>query len=227
MPSADATLPPLVPTTEDDVAPSGPKPRGAGVRVVGLRHARAVAAARIAFGLVWLVDAALKWTPHFVNDYLGHLAEGSEGRPGWLQPWFRFWNDLQAPAPTTWAYLIAITETLIALALLLGLARKVTYISATAFSLMIWATAEGFGGPYTGGGADVDVGAGLIYAVVFIVLLVITCDGPDRYSLDAVIERRLPWWRRVAELKPHREAGRGRPTNTPDRRHEAMTAGGA
>lgn len=198
MPSADPTL--------SSLAPSGPEPRGAGARFVDLRHARAVAAARVAFGVVWLVDAALKWTPHFVNGYLGHLAEGSEGRPDWLQPWFRFWSDLQAPAPSTWAYLVAITETLIAVALLLGVARKLTYIGATAFSLMIWATAEGFGGPYTGGAADVDVGAGLIYAMVFIALLVITCDGPDRYSLDAVIERRLPWWRRLAEFRPHRDA---------------------
>jgi hypothetical protein len=94
---------------------------------------------------------------------------------------------------------------LIALALVLGGTRKLTYLTATAFSLMIWATAEGFGGPYTGGGADVDVGAGLIYALVFIALLVITCDGPDPYSLDAVIERRLPWWRRLAEFSPHRK----------------------
>jgi hypothetical protein len=44
-----------------------------------------------------------------------------------------------------------------------GFVRKVTYISAAAFSLMIWATAEGFGGPYTSGASD--VGTATIYAV--------------------------------------------------------------
>lgn len=194
------------PTIADEAAASDAQPRTDTVRVLDGRRARVVAAARIAFGLVWAVDASLKWTPHFINGYLDHLDEGSDGRPDWLQPWFRFWHNLQAPAPRAWAYFVAVTETLIALALLLGVARKLTYLSAAAFSVMIWTTAEGFGGPYTGGSADVDVGAGLIYALGFISLLLFTADGPDRYSLDAVIERRLPWWRRLAELSPHRKA---------------------
>ena len=169
-----------------------------------LRHSRSVAAVRIVFGLVWAVDAALKWTSHFINGYLDHLDEGSLGRPQWLQPWFRFWHNLQSPAPAAAAYFVAIVETLIAAALLLGVARKFTFVSATAFSLMIWAIPEGFGGPYTGRGADVDVSAGLIYALVFISLLFLTADGPDPYSLDAVIERHHPWWRRVAELNSDR-----------------------
>lgn len=177
-------------------------PTGA-VAPIDDRHARRVAAVRIAFGLIWLVDAALKWTPHFINGYIEHLGEGSEGRPGWLDPWFRFLVDLQSPAPKVWAYSVAVIETLIALALLFGFARKIAYMGAALFSAMIWATAEGFGGPYTGGGADVDTGAGLIYAIAFISLLLLTCHGPDPYSLDAVIERRRPRWRRFAQLGPH------------------------
>ena len=185
----DASRPPVATQSHSDKA-GVPDPR----------HERVCAAVRIAFGLVWLVDASLKWTPHFINGYLDHLAEGSDGRPGRLQPWFRLWRNVQSPAPRAFAYLVAVTETLIALSLVIGIARKLTYLSATVFSLMIWSTAEGFGGPYTGRGADVDVGAGLIYALVFLSLLHLTADGPDRYSLDSVIERRLPWWHRLAEL---------------------------
>ena len=196
-------------TVEHEAATARSRPDaqlgGDTIRVVGPRRARAVAGVRIVFGLVWLVDAALKWTPHFINGYLDHLDEGSRGRAHWLQPWFRFWHNLQAPAPRAWAYFVAVVETLIALALLLGVARKFTYLTATAFSLMIWATAEGFGGPDTGRGADVDVSAGMIYALVFISLLLLTADSPGRYSLDAVIERHLPWWRNLAELKSHPE----------------------
>ena len=190
----DASDPPVATTVRSDAAgmPDG-------------RHERTCAVVRIAFGLVWLVDASLKWTPHFINGYLGHLAEGSDGRPGWLQPWFRLWRNVQAPAPRAFAYFVAVTETLIALALVSGIARKLTYLSATFFSLMIWSTAEGFGGPYTGRGADVDVGAGLIYALVFVSLLHLTADGPDRYSLDSIIERHLPWWHRLAELDSGRK----------------------
>lgn len=159
---------------------------------------------RIAFGTVWLADAAMKWTAHFRNDYIDHLKEGSEGRPGWLTPWFRFWVDLQSPAPHFWAYLVATTETLIAVAILVGFARKLTYSAALGFSLLIWITAEGFGGPYMGASADVDVGAGIIYALVFAALLAFSYYlEPSPWSVDYHLERRIGWWQRVAEVGPH------------------------
>ncbi len=43
--------------------------------------------------------------------------------------------------------LVAAVETLIALALIAGFARKLTYISAATFSVLIWATA--ITGPFT------------------------------------------------------------------------------
>jgi hypothetical protein len=43
----------------------------------------------------------------------------------------------------------------VAAALIFGFARKSTYIAAAVFSLLIWSTAEGFGGPYTAGSTDV------------------------------------------------------------------------
>lgn len=164
---------------------------------------------RIAFGAVWLVDAALKWTGHFRHGYIDHLKEGSEGRPGWLDPWFRFWIDLQTPAPHFWAYLVAIIETLIALAVLIGFARKLTYLSAIVFSLLIWMTAEGFGGPYMGASADVDVSAGIIYALVFASLLAFNYYlDPSPWSADYHLEKRLSWWYRIAEVGPHHRGPR-------------------
>lgn len=78
-----------------------------------------------------------------------------DGQPGWLKPWFTFWIDLQHPNTAFFAYLVAVAETLIAAALIFGFARKLTYLSAIGFSLLIWATAEGFAGPYTSGSADI------------------------------------------------------------------------
>jgi nitrite reductase (NO-forming) len=158
-------------------------------------------AIRIAFGVVWLVDAALKWTTHFRADYIDHLKEGSDGRPSWLDGWFRFWIDLQNPHPYFWAYLVASVETLIAVAILIGFARKLSYTAALAFSLLIWATAEGFGGPYTGASADVDAGAGIIYVLVFASLLAFAYYlGTSRYSVDYYLEQRISWWHWVAEV---------------------------
>lgn len=171
-------------------------------------------AVRIGFGLVWLVDAILKWLPGFRSDYMDALREGAAGQPSWLRGWFTFWINLQAPRATFFAYLVAVVETLIALALIFGFARKLTYISAIVFSLLIWATAEGFGGPYMSGSAD--IGTAIIYALVFASLLVLNAQcGPARYSVDAWIERRWPWWYRVAEVgRP--VAAEPAPTVVPD-----------
>ncbi len=163
---------------------------------MGLIRSHAV---RIAFGVVWLVDATLKWLPGFRTSYLDLVEEGADGQPDWLKPWFRFWIHLMAPRATTFAYLVAITETLIALALILGVARKLTYVAGIVFSLLVWTTAEGFGGPYTSGASD--VGTAIIYALVFASLLGSNARSEvARYSVDALIERRVSWWYRIAEV---------------------------
>src|SRR5262249_9190522 len=102
---------------------------------------------RITFGVIWLIDATLKWLPGFRATYMSVIMGEAQGQPGWLQPWFHFWINVQHPDATFMAYLAAVIETLIAIALIIGFARKLTYISAIAFSLLIWGTAEGFGGP--------------------------------------------------------------------------------
>jgi uncharacterized membrane protein YphA (DoxX/SURF4 family) len=157
-------------------------------------------ALRISFGVVWAIDAALKWAPGFRSGYMDAISGAGAGQPGWLHPWFNFWTNLQSPPRSFWAYLVAVLETLIAVALILGFARKTTYISAIAFSLLIWATAEGFGGPYTSGAAD--IGTAIIYALVFAGLLGLSAyAGPARYSVDHWIEQRVSWWWWVAEVR--------------------------
>jgi uncharacterized membrane protein YphA (DoxX/SURF4 family) len=85
---------------------------------------------RISFGVIWLTDAVLKWLPGFRPGYLGMITGAGQGQPGWLKPWFAFWTNLQRPHPTFFAYLVAVIETLIAVAVLAEFARKVTYIAA-------------------------------------------------------------------------------------------------
>jgi nitrite reductase (NO-forming) len=155
---------------------------------------------RIAFGVIWLIDAALKWLPGFRAGYMGSIMGIRDGQPGWLRPWFTFWINLQHPDAALFAYLVAVIETLIAVALIAGFARKCTYIAATVFSVLIWATAEGFGGPYTSGAAD--IGTAIIYALVFAGLLTLSAyAGPARYSADYYLEHRISWWWKVAEVR--------------------------
>jgi nitrite reductase (NO-forming) len=145
------------------------------------------------------IDAILKWQPAFRADYTDALHGGADGQPSWLSGWFNFWINLQEPRASFFAYLVAVVETLIALAVILGFARKLTYLSAIVFSLLIWSTAEGFGGPYTAGSSD--IGTAVIYALVFGALLCFSYyEGTPRVSLDYYLERRIGWWHRIAEV---------------------------
>jgi len=157
-------------------------------------------ALRVTFGVIWLIDAILKWLPGFRANYMGTIMGQAQGQPGWLHGWFDFWINFQHPRVNLFVDLVATLETLIALALIVGFARKLTYISAAVFSALIWATAEGFGGPYTAGSAD--IGTAVVYAVVFLALLALSYyTGPARYSLDYYLESRVSWWWRVAETR--------------------------
>jgi len=164
-------------------------------------NCRAKDAFRIAFGVIWLIDAGLKWQPAFRTGFTGMLKEAAQGQPGWLHGWFHFWINLIAPNSGFFVYSTAVIETLVAVAVLVGFARKFTYISAALFSVVIWATAEGFGGPYTS--SSTDIGTAVIYAVVFMGLLALNYEaGPSHFSVDYLIEKRVSWWYRIAEIGP-------------------------
>ncbi len=157
-------------------------------------------ALRISFGIIWLIDAVLKWLPGFRSGYMDTIMGQAQGQPGWLKGWFTFWINLQHPRAIFFAYLVAVVETLIAVAVIAGFARKLTYSAAIVFSVLIWATAEGFGGPYTSGAAD--IGTAVIYAVVFAGLLALSYySGPARYSADYYLEKKISWWWRLAEMR--------------------------
>ncbi len=163
-------------------------------------------AARVVFGVIWGIDAGLKWSPAFRSAYLGMVQGAAQGQPGWLQPWFHLWVWLISPRVPLFAYATAVTESVIALALILGFARKSAYILTAVFGLLIWSTAEGFGGPYTAGATD--VGTGIIYAMAAVFLLAINATaGTSPYSVDAWLERRIPWWPLVAEVGGGRSPG--------------------
>jgi uncharacterized membrane protein YphA (DoxX/SURF4 family) len=154
---------------------------------------RHVAILRIVFGVIWGIDAAFKWQPAFRAGFLDQIKGAAAGQPSWLNGWFNFWIHLLSHNPNLFAWLVTIIETLVALALIFGVARRVTYLSATVFSLLIWAIAEGFGGPYSP--TSTDIGTGIIYAVVFLSLYGLDrLSAKSTWSLDNYITEQLPWW---------------------------------
>jgi nitrite reductase (NO-forming) len=155
--------------------------------------------ARIAFGFVWLIDAYFKFQPGFAQNFSNLIQSGGQGQPGWLAPWFAFWVNFTSFNPAAWAYIIAFSELAVAISLILGFMRRVGYSGGFVLSLLIWSVPEGFGGPY--GPSSTDIGTAIIYAIVFLMLIVINAEqGTSRYSLDYYIERKWKWWKKVAEF---------------------------
>jgi len=165
--------------------------------------ALSTAALRVAFGIIWIVNAAFTWLPSFSANYAGYLRNAAEGQPAWSAWWFDTWIAIVEPNATLFLWLTRLATTALALALLFGFARRTVYVIGALYSLLIWSTAGGFGGPYTIGASN--TGVGIIYLLIFAVLIAINHrGGTSPYSLDYFIELKWPAWSWVAEWRERR-----------------------
>lgn len=181
--------------TRERAAPSSPAAERAGSTGVARDWRRnGIGVVRIAFGLVWLVDAAFKWAPSFHNNLDSYLSDGAEGQPAAVQAWIGFWTKVIGVQPHWFGFFFAIAEAALAIALILGLFSHLSYIAGIVLTLGIWSTAEGFGGPYKAGSAD--IGAAIIYAFVF-ALLFLSCAG-QYLGLDRALGPKLGRWNVLA-----------------------------
>ena len=154
---------------------------------------------RIFLGIVWLIDGYLKFSPGLVDSFPDLVRSAGDGQPTWLQPWFNFWSSVTTGNAALFVYTTGVLEVALGAALVLGFMRKIAYLGGIIFSLFIWAIPEGFGGPY--GPGSTDIGTGIIYSFVFLSLVIInTISGPSKYSLDFLLERKYPFWKRLAEF---------------------------
>jgi nitrite reductase (NO-forming) len=167
---------------------------------------------RVLFGVIWGIDGSLKFTPGLVSAFPQMVSDAAQGQPAWLSGWFSFWQAQVSADPALWVYSTGIFELVLALALCLGILRKLAYTGGILLSLVIWAVPEGFGGPY--GPGSTDIGTGVIYAMVFLMLMVISATyGPSTWSVDYYLERRWPWWARLSEIRSPRPS----PAANPDK----------
>jgi thiosulfate dehydrogenase [quinone] large subunit len=137
---------------------------------------------RIAFGFVWTIDAWFKWQPGFQNNFVSYLTGTLDGQPSLAHAWINFWIHVVQVNPLLFARLVAVGETAIAISLILGVFGNLTNIGGFLLSIMIWSTAEGFGGPYMPG--STDIGTAIIYAIAFIGLFLSSSSlylGVDRW----------------------------------------------
>ena len=159
----------------------------------------AVTLFRIAFGIVWLVDGAIKFLWLQPSDVIKLVQNASQGQPAWLHPWYNFWTASLTSTPTAFLHGIGLMELSLGCALVLGFLRKSAYLCGIMLSLMIWSIVEGFGGPY--GPGSTDVGAAIMYAFIFFAIIIVErSSNYNKYSLDVLIERKLNGWKRLAEF---------------------------
>lgn len=147
---------------------------------------KAFALLRIAFGCIWAVDAYFKWQPAFIDNFTSYLTDAAQGQPALVQAWINLWVKGVGVDPHLFAIVVALGETAIAVGLIFGLFTKGAHLGGMAMSLVIWSTAEGFGGPYVAG--STDIGAAIIYFMLHVALWL--GKSWRYYSVDKILREK-------------------------------------
>lgn len=131
------------------------------------------------FAALWGFDAYWKWHPAFLGHAEGFLVAAQAGQPAWISAWISLLIDtIRVVGASRFGFIVALTESFIALGLLLGVWRRGAWLAWTLwggflYSILLWSSAEGLGGPYgagfTGNRGDV-LGTANIYAMIFVML---------------------------------------------------------
>ena len=153
---------------------------------MGSSDDKSFAVLRIIFGFVWAIDAQFKWSPAFINNLTDYLSSGAQGQPALVQAWINLWVKGVSVNPHFFAIVVALAETAIAIGLIFGLFSRIALVGGMTMALVIWSTAEGFGGPYAPG--STDIGAAIIYFIVFVALWLGKCWR--YYGIDPLLYKK-------------------------------------
>lgn len=137
-------------------------------------------ATRVMFGFVWAWDALFKLRPYFLTHFTSYIVganSATSGQPGWVVAWLHGWvGFIDATSPLAFGIAAAVIEVAIVCSLLSGRWLRIGLPLGLVFSLLIWVTAEGFGGPYgngTTGEPGNMFGHAIIYALLFAGLMIL------------------------------------------------------
>lgn len=108
---------------------------------------------RVLFGLLWGYDALLKLQPYFLDHYLDYLSAAQQDTAGtWQGAYDHIWIVVsQTAGPQLVAFLVGVAEAAIAVSLIWARGLRIFGPVGIILSLVIWTTAEEFGGPYSMG----------------------------------------------------------------------------
>jgi len=108
-----------------------------------LRRLHGAAVVRILFGLLWAIDAWLKWLPGFIDGQtMAHELNPQAVSTPVVHGWVQLWHDVAGMNPGMFAMGTAVIETVLAVALILGILSKLTFIVTAAWSFGIWTAPE-------------------------------------------------------------------------------------
>lgn len=135
------------------------------------------AVGRILFGILWAFDAFWKWHPYFLHHAVDYLVQSQKGQPEWIVAYIQFFiNIIHSVGPFAFGLFAAIAETVIAVSLVFNKGLRFMLPVGAVYSLGLWTTAEGWGGPYgpgfTGNRGDI-LGTIIIYCLIFLYLMVV------------------------------------------------------
>jgi len=179
--------------------PLGP-PQSAGEGMSRDAAGTGATVARILFGLLWAFEAYWKWHPYFIGHFLTYLKPAAQGQPGWIAAYIdAVITVVSLIGGSVFGVFTAIVETLIAASLLTGRALRYGLALGLIWSLGIWTTAEGWGGPY---GHDFSsspmpgdiFGNAINYAFIFLFLIAVhgVWRPSARHGTDHVVEAGEP-----------------------------------
>ena len=134
-------------------------------------------AVRVMFGFLWAWDAFFKLHPYFITHMTDFISGAEAGQPGWIVAYQQAWIAvITHTSPLFFGIATALTEVALAWSLLTGKFLRLFLPIGLIYSLMIWSTAEGFGGPYGNGSSGMPgnmLGNTIIYALIFAFFIVI------------------------------------------------------
>jgi nitrite reductase (NO-forming) len=145
---------------------------------------------RIAFGLIWAINASFKWLPGFIKGQsLDHqFAIHDNVQTPVIHQWISAWHDVASASPMSFAIGSAVIESLIALALIFGIFSNVVLIGSAIYSFGIWSGAEAFGLPWNAPGIT-DIGPSVGYIIASLALF--CAAAGSIWSVDRILRPKL------------------------------------
>jgi len=127
------------------------------------------ASARIAFGVIWLIDGGLEWQPADFHNFLQLITAMSQGQPAPLAAVISAGQAVVAINPILANGALAAVETAIGLSLITNTLSRLALRVSLLLAAMIWVFGQGLGMVFMAGATDIQ--SGPLYVLVSLMLL--------------------------------------------------------